>query len=172
MKNIDDFNDFQKNNTSAPPLELTVSVLKMVRDDLQPSFKIVISKLIVTQLILGFITLLFCPQFNLSLTSNLGLFHYLHNSFGSNVCMVMCGGIFMGFGAFFVSSVLSESEIKLIRSKSLILYLALSIFVLPIFMIFGADIYKELTYFWVVGATFCGFFMFDLGLKVKRAILI
>ena len=62
-----------------PPEDLSERILSFVQSDLNPSHKIVFTKLLAIQGFIGFLTLLFCPQFNLSLTNNFELFHYFHH---------------------------------------------------------------------------------------------
>lgn len=171
-KDDNDYQDFLNSKAIQPPQELNTRIQKMVSSDLNPSQKIAFIKLITIQSFIGFITLLFCPQFNLSLTNNYELFHYFHHTYGQNICMMLCGSIFMGTGALFASSILTRSEVRLIRSKKLFLYPVLSMLALPIFLIFGAKLYLSLTIFWLLGASLSSIILFEISFKVRKSLAI
>ena len=68
--NKKDYTDFIKAKGVHPPEELNHKVLDYVKKDLNPSHIVVFTKLLSVQAFIGFLTLTFCPQFNLSLTNN------------------------------------------------------------------------------------------------------
>lgn len=142
-------------------------VLEMVHSDLLPSHSFVFMKLTVVQGFIGLITMLFCPQFNFSLTNSYELFHYFHQNFGHAVCMVLCGGIFLGTGALFASSIMTQGEVNRIRNSKFLYYTSLSIVAVSSFMTFGAEIYLDLVSFWMVGSISSGVILFELSRKVK-----
>ena len=69
-KSSQDFGDFLDPNNSSTPEEVNARVLNYVKSDLDPSHRKVFSKLVCIQSFVGFLTLTFCPQFDLSLTKN------------------------------------------------------------------------------------------------------
>jgi hypothetical protein len=171
-KNIDkDFQDFMDSNSAHPPEHISTNILNIVKSDLDPSHTIVFSKLLGVQAFVGFLTLTFCPQFDLSLTNNYELFHYLHNTFGANVCMAICGSIFIGTGAIFASYLLNLSELRKIKDSKLLYYFSISSIAIASFTLLGAEIYLTLTIFWLMGATLAGVLLFELNrlLRLKVA---
>jgi len=168
--NNKDYQDFLSSKGSQPSKYLDNRILGFIHEDLNPNSKIVFSKLVTIQLLIGALTLLFCPQFNLSLTNNHELFHYFHHNFGEYICMIICGSIFMGTGAVFASTILSINEIKLIRSKEFLFYPTLSILILPMFLIFGAEMYLNLTLFWLIGTTISGVIFIEAGFRIKKSL--
>jgi hypothetical protein len=117
-----------------------------------PTHKLVFTKLLLIQGFIGVLTLLFCPQFNLSLTSNFDLFHYFHRTFGDKICMLICGGIFIGTGALFAGTIMTRYELSLVRKNSYLYYFALIGILLSVFFMFGAQFYLGALAFWLVGA--------------------
>lgn len=162
-----DYNDFlhetKKTNSS-----LDKSVLDMVHLDLNPSHKVVFFKLTLVQGFIGFLTLLFCPQFNFSLTNNYDLFHYFHTNFGHAICMIICGSIFLGSGAVFASYILTQGEVNKIRNSRFLYYTGLSILAVSSFMLFGAEIYLNLLSYWLLGAIGGGMTLFELNRLVRK----
>ena len=168
-----DYNDFLQESKQTTS-NLDKSVLEMVHQDLNPSHKIVFFKLTSIQGFIGFITMLFCPQFNLSLTNNFDLFHYFHKTFGHSICMMICGSIFLGSGAVFATYILSQGEVNKIRNSRLLYYMGLSILAISGFMLFGAELYLNLVAFWLMGAIGGGIAVFELSrvmrFKVKKSV--
>lgn len=162
-----DYNDFIKPSKKVPD-HLNESILSMIYSDLNPSHKVVFAKLTLIQGFIGFITMLFCPQFKFSLTNNYDLFHYFHKNFGHQVCMIICGSIFLGSGAIFASYILKEGEIKKIKNSRFLYYMALSIIAVAVFMIFGAEIYISLLAFWLIGAIGGGVIAFELNRIIRK----
>lgn len=162
-----DYNDFIKSSEKVPD-HLNESVLSMIHSDLNPSHKVVFGKLTLIQGFIGFITMLFCPQFDFSLTNNYDLFHYFHMNYGHQICMIICGSIFLGSGAIFASYILKEGEINKIKSSRFLYYMVLSIIAVAVFMIFGAEIYLNLVVFWLIGAISGGVSAFELNRFIRK----
>lgn len=165
-----DYESFMSGESIDAPEILSKDILHKVRRELKPSHRLVIGKLLFIQGFIGLITLFFCPQFDLSLTGNYSLFHFFHRNFGQNICMAICGGIFLGSGAIFASFILSQAELEKVKNSKLLYYLAMSLIFLTTFMILGVEVYLELAVYWVLGAMLIAIFLFDISSRV-RAIL-
>ena len=141
--------------------KISQKILTYVRNELNPTHVLVFSKLLGTQALVGFLTLLFCPQFNFSLTNNFNFFHYLYNSFGENVCAAICGSIFIGSGAQLAAYALKEGEIRKIKEFKLIYYFAITSIALMVFAGLRAELHLNLVLFWFVGAIVAGITLFE-----------
>lgn len=161
-----DYFDFLNAQKKAPD-HLRDSLFSMVEKDLNPSHKMVFTKLTLIQGFIGLITMLFCPQFNFSLTNNYDAFHYFHHTFGAQICMVICGSIFLGSGALFASYILKDAEIAKIQSSRFLYFMALSIVAVSLFMLFGATLYLNLLTFWLLGAIGGGILTFELNRFIR-----
>ena len=168
----DDYQDFLSSTAKNPNKAIDEKVLSYVEDRLNPGHKTVFLKLFSVQAFIGFITMLFCPQFNFSLTNNHDLFHYFHHNYGESICMIICGTIFMGTGAFFASFLLKKPEVAKIHQSVFLYYMALSIVALSIFFALGATIYLNLVAFWIVGAISSGVLFFEISKFTSKNILI
>lgn len=167
MKN--DYKDFLQGDQRTTK-QMDQKVLNFIQSELNPEHKTVFLKLATIQGFIGFITMLFCPQFDFSLTNNYELFHFFHHTFGAEACMVFCGSIFLGSGAIFASYLLKEGEIKKIKSSRFLYYMSLSIIAVSIFMIFGAKIYLNLLLFWLVGSIGGGMIFFELNRLIREQV--
>jgi len=164
----DDFNDFLNNENNQKPSEyISNEILMEIKNDLEPSLKLTFSKIFAVQLIIGIITTLICPQFQLSFVNNHHVFHYFHANFGELGCMSICGSIFVGSGAVLSNFFLSTSELNLIHKKSIIFYLVFNLLFLSLFKILGAEIEPKLALFWTIGAMFSGIILFELSRTLK-----
>ena len=171
-KNIPtDYVDFLLSEDTLPPTELDKDTLSFVKYELNPSAKIVFLKLLGVQGLIGFLSLFFCPQFNLSLTNNMELFHYFHHRFGQSICMILCGSIFLGSGAIFASYLLKPNEVEKIYQSKFLYYMALSILFLCFFLIFGVETYIGLVLPWFIGASLGGLVVFELNRAIRVRLL-
>lgn len=166
-QNQKDYQDFKNAPSENVPSHLTEDILKFVKSDLDPSHAIVFSKLVAVQAIIGTITMLFCPQFNMSFTNSYDLFHYFHHTFGETICMLICGSIFMGSGAIIASYLLSEGEVKKIKNSKLLYYMSLTIVALSSFYFLGAQIYLNITLYWIIGALTTGLSLFHFNTLLR-----
>lgn len=162
MKDFKDFKDFLENESPSPSENINESMISFVRSELDPSHQQVFLKFGLIQGFVGFVTMLFCPQFNMSLTNNYKLFHYFHHNFGEVVCMLFCSTIFIGTGAIFAASILSRDEIRKIRNSRFLYFTALTGMFISLFLIFGAKIYFTMTSYWAIGAIVSGMIFFEL----------
>lgn len=168
--NRKDFIDFVEAQSMKAPKNITNEVLSFVQKDLNPSHKIVFAKLFSIQAFIGVITLIFCPQFDLSLTNNYELFHFFHYKFGESICMMICGSIFIGTGAIFAATLLKSSEVRAIKESKVLYYLSLSILFLSSFMLIGSKVYLILAMYWLLGATLGGIIAFESSRYIRNRI--
>lgn len=170
-KHDKDFLDFLNSKDVKPSEQISSEVLNFVKADLDPSHKVVFSKLLGIQTFIGILTLTFCPQFNLSLTNSSDFFHYFHHTFGENICMAICGSIFMGSGAFFAAYILKLNEIQKIMQSRLLYFTSVSILALSTFLFLGAEVYLTLAVYWLLGSTIGGLIIFELNRLIRRGLI-
>lgn len=166
-----DFQNFLKTDHQMVNSELDQRILGIVAKELNPSHQKVFFKLISIQAFIGTLTLLFCPQFQLSLTNNYELFHYFHHRFGENICMMICGSIFLGSGSIFATYLLNRVEIQKIQQSTILYHLSMSIIFLSVFLLIGTGAYLVLNIFWLLGASISGILLFEMNRKIKSTIL-
>ncbi|CBW25808.1 putative membrane protein [Halobacteriovorax marinus SJ] len=166
----DDYRNFLNSHESAPRT-LSHSIVERVAAELNPNKSIVFAKLLFLQLFVGILTMLFCPQFQMSLTNNHQLFHYFHHNFGEYICMMICGAIFLGSGAVVAAYTLDLEEVRVIRRTNGLFYLAISGIALVGFLTFGAKLYLDLTLIWVIGASLGASVMLALNNFLRRKLL-
>src|SRR5687767_13844138 len=109
-----EFKDFVSASELDPPKGVSSTILSKVHEDLNPLAYKVFSKLTLVHIIVGTITLLFCPQFGINILPGMGLMG-LFMKFGDTVCMMACGAVFLGSSALIASLILRPEEVKVIR---------------------------------------------------------
>lgn len=159
---VKDFQEFLAVDALEAPSALSNKILSTVSDLLNPSPFMVFGKLSLIHFIVGFMTLLFCPQFGLSLTSSMGLMHYLMQ-FGKEVGMLGCGAFFIGTSLFAAAMILKPEEINVLRRGKLIQLASLSTLSFGAFIAFGAEIVIGLGLIWVLGAILGGAASLEIG---------
>lgn len=160
---MSDFNNEEFN----PPKELDKEIINMVHRDLESNPKILFLKVLGIQGIIGVLTLLFCPQFNFSLTNNYELFHYFHRTFGEAICMGICGAIFIGIGALIVSTFVRERDLKEIHSHPFLYFVSITGIAIFCFYLLGAEIYFMMAIYWAIGALSSALIFFELGRIIR-----
>ena len=166
-----EFNDFCQEDTVKVPAVISDSILNRVRRDLNATWPVVVGKLLCIQSIVGVLTLLFCPQFDLSLTSNYSLFHFFHRNFGPYTCMAICGVIFIGSGSLVAFSILKVSELQMIKMSKYLLSLSMSGIAVFVFILLGAEVYFNMVLIWVTAASLSSILLLE-GLSFFRYRLI
>lgn len=165
-----DFIQFKSEEVLTPKV-LDQKILSFVKKDLEASHPQVFFKIIIVQGFIGALTMIFCPQFDMSLTNNYELFHFFHRNFGHTICMLICGTIFMGSGAIFAALLFKAPERKLILASKFYYAMALSGLAVGTFYFLGANIYINALSFWLVGALSSQIILFTLGAKLKNYLL-
>ncbi|MCO4753718.1 MAG: hypothetical protein KC478_04515 [Bacteriovoracaceae bacterium] len=169
--NKTDFEDFLNDeNQISPSHKMADATMTMIKEEMSPSNVTIFTKLIFVQLATGLLTMLFCPQFNMSLTNNYELFHYFHHTFGEQICMVLCGGIFLGSGALVAAYTLKESEIKEIFRQRFLHLCTISGISIAVFMTIGADVYLSMIPYWIVGSVVFGILSLITNYKLRNLI--
>lgn len=151
MKN-NDFPRFVKEDSDSAPSHLSAAILTHVKQEIEPEHKSIFFKLISIQAFVGIVSLIFCPQFELSLTNNYELFHFFHYKFGEQICMMICGAIFLGSGALAASFLLNRFELKRIGESNFLYSFTIGFIALSVLFVLGTPVYNSLLLFWFSGA--------------------
>lgn len=160
----DEFKAFMNAKEVTPPRSLTENIFQMVHKDLNPSIWELFSKLALIQMIVGSLSLLICSQFGIGP----GPLVHAFMVFGETACMALCGGLFLGVGAFAAMHFLSRPEIELIRTTGYLPMLAMGILSLGIFFGFGAEIVVSLAFVWLLGGFVGALIVVEASCRFRR----
>lgn len=161
-----EFADFLMSEPVEVPHMITEMIISKIQNELNPSFLQVFIKISSIHLFVGLVTLLFCPQFDISITSQLGLVPYLMQ-FGHEVCTFGCGAIFVGISLLASSFYLKPEEVKVLKRYAFLQLLVLSSLSLGFFVALGAEVILSLGLIWLAGATIGGVLSLDVGWALR-----
>ncbi|MBY0472137.1 hypothetical protein K2X30_13300 [bacterium] len=162
-----EFQEFMGADEAQVPKAVSDSILARVHKDLNPSSWLVFTKLSAIHTVMGFIMLLFCPQFGLGFTNDMGLMA-LFMRFGDQACMLGCGAVFMSGSALTASLVLRSEEIRVIRKTELLQISSLALLSMGVFICAGVGVVASLGAFWILGSILGGLGTFELGWALRR----
>lgn len=165
-----EFIEFLSTKPISPPREITKNIIEKISRDLNPSSLSVFGKVSLIHLLVGSITLLFCPQFGLGFLSGMGIMH-LFMALGSFGCALLCGSFFLGFSTLTVALILRPEEIRVVRKNNFIQISLLAIFSLLIFILFGEVIVTGHSLAWLLGGILMGIFSLEFGWYLRKNIL-
>lgn len=160
---LKDYQSFLNADEIAPPRELSERIFKMVHDDLSANGWHVLSKLALFQGVLGSFSLMICSQFGLGSGKLVMAFMHL----GDNICMALCGALFLGLGTMAAGYFLKSAEVKLIRQMGYLPILLTGLLSLGVFFGFGAEVVASLAFIWLLGGFVGGLIALEAGWYAK-----
>lgn len=169
MNKRHNFNSFLKEKPQKAPRSIEEALFEKVSQDLGVHPLYTWSKFTLIHTFIATVSLLFCPQFNLSLSGKKDLYHYFHQTLGHEGCMIVCGAIFLSSGALASAFLLKRSEVLHVRQSLMLAFTLLALVSLGIFFIFGAQIYLDLAGPWLLGAIMGGATTFNLSKAFRES---
>lgn len=162
-----DFSDFLSAENTYPPLELTNSITALVHGKLNPSPWSVFGKISFIQVVVGAVSLLFCPQFGVGFTSSMGIMPYLMR-FGEGVCMLGCGAVFTGISLLAGSFLLRPEEVRVLKDRKILQLTSLATLSLGALLCLGGEVVATLAFVWILGALLGGAATLEVGWRIRR----
>jgi hypothetical protein len=164
-----EFREFLREEEITPPKHLSDQILSTDMNELNPSPWFVFSKLALLHAFFGTLTLLFCPQFGISLFGGMGLMG-LFMEYGEKACMVGCGALFLGSSALAASLLLKPGEVAVLKKKEILQISTLGLLSLGVFICTGSEVVFEMLFFWLLGSVLGGIATFELGWRIRTKI--
>lgn len=164
-----EFTDFLNTEPVSVPDSITDKIMTTIHAEMNPSAFKVFSKISVVHLIIGFVTLLFCPQFGISLTSLAGLTHYLM-PLGHEFCTFVCGAVFVGTSLFVAGFYLKREEVLALKENLLLHNLSLASLSIGFFIALDGNVIFTMGLLWLAGAYLAGVIAVDAGWFIRRLI--
>jgi hypothetical protein len=161
-----EFQEFASASEELPPKALSSRIHETIQAELNPSAWLVFFKVAFVHLVMGTITLLFCPQFGISFFQGAGLMGLLMR-FGPTLCMLGCGAIFLGSSALAASLILKPEEIKVVRRLEFLQFALLGALSIGVFAFLGEEMILTLTLVWLAGSILGALGSLELGWLVR-----
>lgn len=154
MKRLNDLNDFTEflKGNALPPPEVEAKILSRVRKALNPSVPFAVSKLFAFHVVGSLVTLLFCPQFGLSLLAHAGMPLEFLMRFHPGLCFVGCGLIWMVGGQALSFAFLTLDEQRVLGGLRWGSALSVVLLSILFFGCLGRLQVDEWLGFWILGA--------------------
>ena len=133
---------------------------------LHPSLRSVLQKLAGIYMVSGFLVLLVCPQFGLTVAAEYGLLR-VFSLFGPYPCMALCGALFLGTGSYAASLILLPEELRRIRSSRLLYFGMYGLLALAVFWALGAEIALSLGSVWLLGSVLGENLAYEIGCRLR-----
>jgi hypothetical protein len=162
-----DYLEFINTPDVLPPREMDNLVLSEIKNKLDPTSSLILLKLSIVHAFMGSLTMVFCPQFEMSLTANQDAFHFFHRTFGYHGCLAICGMIFLGSGALFASLIFKRDEVRKINSKFYFFFPTLCLLSLGLFFVLGARPYIDIVFSWSAGGILGSILIFYFTSVIK-----
>ena len=157
-----DFSEFLASKVEEVPSHLSAQVFSHVHKELNPTALSVFAKISLIHFVSSMVTLVFCPQFGISLTSNMGIMPYLMK-YGEGVCMLGCGAVFTGLSFFAASLFLRPEQVLVFHNNRILQLSLLSTLSLGAFLCMGGSVVASLGMIWIVGAVLGGVLASEVG---------
>lgn len=163
---MEEFKQFVSIEPVQPPKFASDRILARVHSDLNPAAWKIFGKVSIIHAVVGGVTLLFCPQFGVSVFGGMGLMA-LFMRFGEFACMMGCGAVFLGASTLVAATVLRPEEIRVFRRSELIQVSGLAAISMAALICFGADVVFPLGLAWILGSVLGGLLTLELGWALR-----
>jgi hypothetical protein len=163
-----EYSEFLGSGTVEVPRELDRTVLSRVQELLHPSAWSVFAKVLGIQIVVGFLSLSVCHQFEMNpFSTESSLSDWFMKMWGHSTCMILCGGLFLSVGILSAGYFLTREEVRALKQTEFVQTLALGAFSLGIFSFFGAEIGVTFAGLWLLGALVGGFVATEAVCRMK-----
>ncbi len=152
-----DYEDFIAAETFQVPDKLNEKTLGTASRLLNPKSEIIFLKVLGIYLTIGFFSLSVCHQFGVNpFQTERSLDHWLMSFGGHQVCMLICGILFVGSSLLVSGYFLTLEEIIVLRRHQFLHILTLGLLSLGLFTAFGAEFILSIGIIWLVGGIIGG----------------
>ena len=162
-----EFREFLTIEPVQPKAELSQKILSRVQTDLNPSAWMVFPKIALIHAFVGALSLLLCPQFGVSPNDSMGVMA-VFMKYGEHVCMLACGGVFLGGSALAASLILRPEEIRTLRRTELFQFFILSLLSVAVFLCTGATVVSSMMVIWLAGSVLGALTSLELGWFLRK----
>ena len=157
MKDKLDFEDFVNGESSHVPGHVKQRTLSAVQGLLNPKSEIIFFKILGIYLVIGFLSLSVCHQFGINpFQTEWSLDRWLMSFGGHQICMLICGILFVGSSLLVAGYFLTLEEVRVLKRHQLLHILTLGLISIGLFAAFGAELILSIGIIWLVGGIIGG----------------
>jgi hypothetical protein len=164
-----EYNEFLNIDEVKVPSELKQRVLDQVHSLLHPSAWLVFAKLLGIHLVVGFLSLSICHQFDMNpFGTEHSLSDWFMSTWGNSACMISCGVFFVSFSILTAGYFLSIEEFRVMRRTEFIQISALGCVSLVVFQFAGTELALTFAGLWMLGALVGGFIVAEAVWALRK----
>ncbi len=147
-----EFAKFVDADPLAPATSVDRAVLQRVQKDLCPAPWKAYAKLTLVEVAAGLVTLTLCPQFGLGFGGHNPVLHGLHQAMPPAAFYLLCGALFVTFGAVIGGFILNRPEIRSIVHSSTFYFTGYSLLAYLVLATLGPEVLVVGSLAWIPGA--------------------
>ena len=152
------------------PSGISSKVMRDIETRLSPNLYTILGKVFLIQVIISFLTLFLCPQFDIGFYLRPGLFDWM-NEYSRTLCTSTCAAFFIGIGAFTTSFLISFDEKRVIGMKYLIYYFILGFITILLFQSIGGYSTLYNTFVWLISFIGTGILASKVGYELRESFM-
>jgi hypothetical protein len=163
-----EYSEFLGSKEVPVPRDLNERVVGSIHALLNPSAWMVFGKLLGIHIVVGFLSLGICHQFDMNpFGTQSSLSDWFMGMWGHSACMIACGTIFVSFSILTAGILMTGEEIRVLKRTEFLQTLSLGAFSLVAFFLLGAQIALTFAGLWLLGVLIGGFIATEATAKLK-----
>lgn len=164
-----DYEDFLSGSAQIPN-EVNQRILTTLKKLINPNPWMVFTKLLGFQIVIGFLSLSVCHQFEMNpFHTNFSMADWFMSIGGHSFCMIGCGVFFVGLSLAAAGYFMTVEEVRVIKKNEVLQILSLGLISLTLFALFGAELVLTFAGLWLLGAIIGGFIATETVFRLKTA---
>jgi hypothetical protein len=167
-KMMREFAEFVEAAPAAPGRRADQAVLRMVGEKLHPAPWRVYAKFATIEAACGLLTLTVCPQFGLGFSPHHSILDILHSATPPAIFYLLCGILFVIFGAALSALVLGRDEIRTVGKNKYRCFAVYSAVAYLSLMTLGTELFVTASLTWVLGAMLGHVAGFEAIIRLRR----
>jgi len=116
------------------------------------------------------VTLTLCPQFGLGFGTHNEFLHHLHAATSPMVFYLLCGVLFVTFGAALGGLVLTRPEIRAVSQTRNRYFAGYSLLAYMVLVVLGPEVFVARSLTWIVGAMVGNVFGYGAVIRLRKAL--
>ncbi len=162
-----EFAEFVAAEPLAPAAVLDEKIVWRVTRDLCPVWWKTWGKLTLIEAAAGLLTLTLCPQFGLGFGTHNEFLHALHSATTPPVFYLLCGLIFVGFGAALGGLVLPRAAIRTFGRQKYLYFILYTLLAYLVLVTLGSEAFILSSLVWMVGGLLGNLVLFSAVARLR-----
>ena len=163
------YNEFISQESIQVPKSLDQRTMNRMQPLINPEAKVVFAKILGIHLIVSFLSLAVCHQFDMNpFRTSFSLDRVFMMMGGHGICMILCGILFVGLSLLAAGFFLSIEEVRALKKTELLQALSLGLISLGVFTFAGAELALTMVGLWLLGALIGGFLSIEGSFWVRQ----